>query len=514
MGQQNHYFWAVRPQRRGVSVIWPIAGIVVASGVGLAAWKMIDGRGSGNGDERSLVKEVELGRFEHFVVERGDLESAENTEIRCQVQGRGMSGTPILKIRPAGEYVKKGDFLVSFDDSLLQTELVKQEGLHANNKALRIQAENTLATAKAAVDEYVNGTSKQELELARSEVFVAEENLRRAQESLRFSERLAARNYINAVQLDAERFAVKKSVKDLEAARTKLDVVQNHTYPKMAASLRAEISKANAQLVAAQAAERLDEKQLEYLKDQIAKCYIVAPQDGQIVYAMQGERNRDEQVVIEEGTVVREGQVVIRLPDTKRMRVRAVINESRINLIKTGAPVKIELDADPDNELDGVISAVEAFPIPRRWHSTVKEYGAIVDVTSQSPMLRPGLRAKVRIFVDRLDDVLQVPIQAVVEHEGGHYCLVWDGESWAAKRVDLGPNNDQFVVIRDGLTAGDPVARDPRQYLGEVDFPTVSADASSTPKVAGSTRRGGRRGSADRKANAERKTEAGPTSGG
>jgi multidrug efflux pump subunit AcrA (membrane-fusion protein) len=511
MGQDNSYFRAAS-QRRGVSVIWPLAGIVVASGVGLAVWKWGDARGNGNGDETSLVVPVSLGRFEHFVVERGDLESAENVEIRCQVQGRGMTGTPILKIRPAGEYVKKGDFLVSFDDSLLQTELVKQEGLHANNKALRIQAENILATAKAAYEEYINGTSKQELELARSEMFVAEENLRRAQESLRFSERLAARNYINAVQLDAERFAVKKASKDLEAAQTKLDVVQNHTYPKMAASLKAEISKADAQLTAALAAEKLDEKQLEYLKDQIAKCYIVAPQDGQVVYAMQGERNRDEQVVIEEGTVVREGQVVIRLPDTKQMRVRAVINESRINLIRKGAPVKVELDADPDNELDGVISAVEAFPIPRRWHSTVKEYGAIVDVTSQSPMLRPGLRAKVRIFVDRADNVLQVPIQSVVEHQGGHYCLVRDDEKWTAKRVDLGPNNDKFVVVRDGLAAGDSVAIDPRSYLDEVDLPA----GSPTSKVADKPRRGGRRGANERKPDleADRKAESGPTSGG
>jgi multidrug efflux pump subunit AcrA (membrane-fusion protein) len=212
-------------------------------------------------------------------------------------------------------------------------------------------------------------------------------------------------------------------------------------------------------------------------------------------------------VVIEEGTVVREGQVVIRLPDTKQMRVRAVINESRINLIRKGAPVKIELDADPDNELDGVISAVEAFPIPRRWHSTVKEYGAIVDITSQSPMLRPGLRAKVRIFVDRADNVLQVPIQSVVEHQGGHYCLVRDDEKWTAKRVDLGPNNDKFVVVRDGLASGDSVAIDPRPYLDEVDLPA----GSPTSKVADKPRRGGRRGG-DR--GGERKSEAGENSGG
>lgn len=500
MGQKNQHVAALRLSRRGLSVIWPLAGVMVASGVGLAVWKWTDlSADKAGAADTSLVLPVNLGRFEHFVVERGDLESSENVEIRCQVQGRGTTGTPILKIRPAGEYVKKGDFLVSFDDSLLQTELVRQQGLYANNKALRIQAENTLATAKAALDEYVNGTSKQELELARSEVFVAEENLRRAEESLRFSERLAARNYITAVQLDAERFAVKKAAKDLEAARTKLDVVQNHTYPKMAASLRAEISKAQAQLVAAEMAERLDQKQTEYLKDQIAKCYIVAPQDGQVVYAMQGERNRDEQVVIEEGTIVREGQVVIRLPDTRQMRVRAVISESRINLIKKNAPVKIELDADPDSELDGVVAEVDAFPIPRRWHSSVKEYGAMVNVTSQSPMLRPGLRAKVRIFVDRVDNVLQVPIQSVVEHEGAHYCLVQADKHWAAKRVDLGPNNDKHVVIRDGLAAGELVAIDPRQYLDDIELPA----GSPTRQMAESTRRGPRRERPDRKSDAQ-----------
>ncbi|RIK78002.1 MAG: hypothetical protein DCC68_16155 [Planctomycetota bacterium] len=454
--------------------IWwgTIAGLVVVGAlVASGAAYFGDGSGTQTDVAAAILQPVSRGPFEHFVVERGELESSNNEEVRCLVKAETGTGTAILKIVPSGKFVKKGDFLIQFDDSALRTQLTQQKIYVANAQAAKTQNETALKTAEAALQEYINGTSKQEQELARGEVFVAEENLRRAEEYLRFAERLAAVNYINAVQLDAERFAVQKAGKDLEAAKTKLDVLQNHTYQKMVAQLNGAIAQANAMLTASEATLALESSRLHVLETQVANCRVVAPNDGQVVYATSNDRRRDEQVIIEEGAIIREGQTVIRLPDAKQMQVKATINESRINHVRPGAIAKIELDSNPGTFYDAYVESVDAFPMAGRWSSSTKEYGAIVKITSPTDNLRPGLRAKVTVIVSREPDVLQVPVQSIVERNGINYCLVSSDNKLTAKPVEIGANNDKFVVVHSGLSEGEQVALDGKQYAESVEFP-------------------------------------------
>jgi multidrug efflux pump subunit AcrA (membrane-fusion protein) len=86
----------------------------------------------------------------------------------------------------------------------------------------------------------------------------------------------------------------------------------------------------------------------------------------------------------------------------------------------------------------------------------------LVRVIDPPAGLRPGQRAKVKIYTDRRDNVLQSPIQSVVVRDNNHYCLIRDGQGqWRVQQVAVGPNNDSFVVIESGLSDGDQVALNP-----------------------------------------------------
>lgn len=85
--------------------------------------------------------------------------------------------------------------------------------------------------------EYLEGTYLQERQTIESEVFVAEENLNRAKEYFTYSEKLASKGYVNELQLEADRFAVEKANKDLDAAKTKLHVLDEFTKAKMLSTL-------------------------------------------------------------------------------------------------------------------------------------------------------------------------------------------------------------------------------------------------------------------------------------
>ena len=105
--------------------------------------------------------------------------------------------------------------------------------------------------------------------------------------------------------------------------------------------------------------------------------------------------------------------------------------------------------------------------------------------------LRPGQRAKVHIFVDSQPDVLQAPIQSVVERDGKYYCLVKrDDRTWQLREVEVGSNNDSFVVVEKGLAVGDQVALNPELLWEDStrDIPEPGKDAA--PEAADVARTG------------------------
>ena len=225
----------------------------------------------------------------------------------------------------------------------------------------------------------------------------------------------------------------------------------------------------------------LSTSRLADIQEQIIKCKVLAPSEGQVVYANDERRG----VVIEEGAIIRDNQVVVRLPDIKNMEVAVRINESHVNRIETGQIAKIELDADPDNPLDGEVRQVAAYPFPLRWHGAPLEYDTKVTVINPPSSLRPGLRAKVKIYFESQLGVLQVPLASVMEHDESHYCLVRTDTGWDTRRVTIGTNNNTHVVIKNGVSEGDVVTLTPfrfiqRSELGEQNDRQTSA---ATKKV-------------------------------
>lgn len=474
--------------RRAFSLVGLMGALVVLAGMaGAAVWWFSPALLNRETQETILSDPVKVGAFVYDVVERGEVESSSNVEVRSEVQSRGAGGgVAIIQIVPEGTIVQPGDFLVKMDDSALLNELTQQKILCNTSEAAVIQAASTLATAKIAKQEYLDGTFKQEEATLLSEVFVAEENLRRAEAYAEYSKTLLAKNYYTQAQYDADLFAVEKAKTDLELANTKLEVLRKYTQAKMVEQLDADIKTAEANLKSQQESNQLDRDKLALIQQQIDKCTITAPASGQVVYANESGRRGGAEVVIEEGVMVRERQVIIRLPDATKMQVNAKINESRVDYVAEGLPVKVRLDALPGVELDGRVSRVDAYPIPSSWWgSSVKEYGTIVEIDNPPPSIRPGMTAEVAIRVAQIAEAEQVPVHAVFERGGKNWCLtLGPGGKIEPREIEIGITNDKFVVVDAGLDASDRVVANPRKYLNRVDLP-ADAQVSEKEMLAG-----------------------------
>ena len=152
-------------RRRGIST-W-VAIVVVAVPVGGAiAWRLLSG-GNQAADVLDVITcAVERGDFVHVITERGNVESAENEEIRCEVQSLNTAGTRILKIVPEGTKIvpggpylqpadgKPAEPLVEFDSSALVNDRMKQDSTYNASLAALIQAQSVLDTAFIAWEEY------------------------------------------------------------------------------------------------------------------------------------------------------------------------------------------------------------------------------------------------------------------------------------------------------------------------------------------------------------------------
>jgi multidrug efflux pump subunit AcrA (membrane-fusion protein) len=479
-------------------------------------------------DDREAVNDpfihvVQRGPFVHVVAEKGELESSNNVEVRCGVKARKSVGTEMIWVIDEGAEVEKDKLLAQLDSSGLELDRVQQEITCSNAEALMINAKNDYESAVIDKKEYLEGTYKQEQQelqkaifAAQKSIFEAEEARRRSEEYAQYSERLAAKGYITELQLIADRFAVEKAGKDLEEARedlklaqTKLHVLETYTKEKQLKTKDAAIATAKAKATAEETRYKLEMENLQEIEDQIDLCTIKAPAAGTVVYANQRSwRGGSSEFVVEPGAIVRENQVVFRLPDPTQMQVKCEISETDIGLIAVGMPATIRMGTNDDQAMQGEVDKVNEYPEPN-WHSSApKEYLVFVRIDDPPPTLRTGLTAKVEIVVNQVPDAVQVPIQAVWLHGDKHFCFVQDRDGdWYATEVKLGAANNEMVIVESGLDEGVPVTLTPQRYLDEVDLPEIPATATG-PQVDQTAVESGPRGAAAQRDGAPGNPEA------
>lgn len=96
--------------------------------------------------------------------------------------------------------------------------------------------------------------------------------------------------------------------------------------------------------------------------------------------------------------------------DLRKMRVEANVDESDIGKVKPGQTVFFTVDAYPDETFTGRVVQVRLQPINIQ---NVINYTVIIDVENTQLKLKPGMTANVRILIDKRENVLRFPNQAL-----------------------------------------------------------------------------------------------------
>jgi HlyD family secretion protein len=424
----------------------------------------------------------------------GNVESAHNVEISCQVDG----GSTILWIIPDGTQVTEGDELVRFDSSAVEDQLSQQTIVVERAKAAQIAAEHELAAARLALPEYVDGTFVELNEEAGAAIAKAEHDLQLARRMLAATRRLLQFGYATPTQLEANVFGADQAELQVGIARRTKTVLETFHRPKMTQDLQSRLETAEALVRSTTAEYELAQSLLSRCHRQLDKCLVRAPHSGLAIHANEPGRSSGEALQIELGALVRARQAVIWLPDLSTMQVSSLVHESSVMRVHPGQRASVRVRG---RDLPAVVTAVANQPAPtRRSQQHLKYFVVSALIEERSPGLRPGETADLTVLLDYRADVLRAPLQTVVKQEDG--VLVWVDHEGAVepRRIEVGAFGDRMAEIRGGLSEGERLVLNPREKLLQlegVDETQRLRDRRRFDKSASaSTDRGGRHGAA------------------
>jgi len=487
-----------------------LLAVLVAAGAGLAGFAVWTLASDVRGPDQTLVfYTVKRADLPIKVTESGNLQSQVTTEIRCEVENVGgyeRTGTQILTIVTNGEYVKEGDLLVELDSARIQERLDDQELATERSRSQQIQAtaryenqitqnetnlaeaELQLELAELAVKQYEDeegGTFLLDLQLRDLDIQTAEARRLIDETNLKGIEALKKLGYRSKGDLEQARLAALSADKQLASAVSAREELVEYTYLKTTKQLNGTVATKKrsliqverdnkAQLLQAEAskneADRLlakEEEKLAKYKEQLVKCKIYAPHDGMATYATEQSRYSSRSR-IEEGASVHQRQRIITLPDLSVMEVKTTVHESVLDWIQEGMPATVTVEAFSERKYKGSVKSVAVLADPGEWHSSdVKVYTTIVTIDEKVERLKPGMSAVVDIHVERVKDVLSVPVQAVVQVAEDNWCYVDAKGKVELRKVTLGKTNEKFVEIREGLKEGERVVLNPMSLVDE-----------------------------------------------
>ncbi|MEZ4290875.1 MAG: efflux RND transporter periplasmic adaptor subunit [Myxococcota bacterium] len=253
------------------------------------------------------------------------------------------------------------------------------------------------------------------------------------------------------LELDPERRHL-----DLQAARARLaqaraNLRKERSQTERVRQLRAknissvqQLEEAETTLLLAESSVRAEEAAVGVAARALSDASVAAPFAGMVARRS-----------VELGEFVQPGDVLFELVALDPLEVVFALTELDTERVSLGQSVQIRVGAFPDRVFTGTVSFVAPTVDPETRTLRIK-----AEIDNGDALLRPGLFARVSLGVNRRENVLMVPEEAVVQRSGGAsvYRLT-DDDRVERVAVEVGSQLQDRVEIRGDVHAGDRIVR-------------------------------------------------------
>ncbi len=421
-----------------------------------SAAELIPGTSSWREIGPKLTHTITRGDLIVSVTEQGTLESSDNTEIKCKVRGAKI---PIIWVIESGTEVNPGDELVRLGALEFENRVNEVSKWAHVTRAAAQRSKSDVANAELAISEYLDGRYRSELMMLEKDLAIAESDLRTARNMLGHAEMLAERGYASELEVEESTFAVTQADLNVGVKKTEIDVLKGFTKAMELETLNGNLKATKARHEAnKERAKRLVE-QLDLCVADLEYCVVKAERDGLVIHPTAEPWKYAPE--IEEGAKVYMGQTLLLMPDLSKMQVKIGIPEAIVHRIKPGLAARITLR---DETLDGQVSSVASVTAPTsRWTGNIVTYDTIIKLPSVEG-LNLGMSAEVEVIIARHEDVLTIPVAAVVKTAEGDFCWAKTVEGTQRLALELGDTNDVFTIVKAGVKKRDEVFLNPLAF--------------------------------------------------
>jgi len=155
---------------------------------------------------------------------------------------------------------------------------------------------------------------------------------------------------------------------------------------------------------------------------------------------------------INKGEMVNPTVPILTVMDISTIKVELAISEDLITKIKKGSRHKVYFDAYPKKMFTGIVS--EIFPTINPQSRT---FSCFLHIPNPQDLIKPGMFARVKLELEKHQNVLCVPQGAVFNRGLDNYLYVVFGNKAKLKQVKLGIQDLEKVEIIEGLTYNEEV---------------------------------------------------------
>ncbi len=488
--------------------VFLILALLAASALYFFAAREAVHAGTRENPENTDWVKVRKGDFEILYRDEGDLRPVKVTALSFLRWGK------VSHLVPEGTVVKKGDKLVGMetkdledqarqhqeDLTVAQRNLAQQEQLR-DLELKRLQTDLMAEKDRAALaalkeQDILSHPSNIEKEEARNILEGAQAGLAAAQADLEAFEPLVGKGFGKVSELDAKRTALEKSRIELQRAemKTRQVLAGKKAEERQKAALEREQGALGLKLKEIDFEDQADnlnakvrgnQREVEHIQRkldrsnlQLEKSWLAAPHDGIVVYRMVRQGNKK----IEIGEWVGPWFSPVELPNYEKMKVRTQVPESFVRRLEArfegqpdgsgrreGSKARVIVKTLPDRVYNARVTWIDGWARDRNAKlseadiraqglSGVRVFDVEVELEESDPQrLREGFKASVEFPVETLTNVISLPVRAVSNREGlPHVQVLKDGAAvW--RKVELGPQSMERVVIKSGLEEGDNV---------------------------------------------------------
>jgi RND family efflux transporter MFP subunit len=414
-----------------------VGGAVAALLLVVIAWTMLPGATS-TGDE--LEATVQQGEFRVTVTTTGELRARHSVQIQGppNAQQAQQFQMKIASIVPEGSLVKAGDVVAELDRSGLASRLteVSLALQKAEAQYSQAQLDSTLALSQAREEIRTLEYALEERRLAKEQATYEAPTIRRQAEiDLEKAQRTfeqAKENYKTRTQQSIAK--MREVGSDVERQRNHLGVVQN-----------------------------------------VMEGFTIrAPAAGMVIYAKEWN-GRKKQV----GSQVTPWEpAVATLPDLSEMESITYVNEIDVRKIAVGQAVRLSLDADPSKRLTGKVKSV-ANVGEQRPNADAKVFEVVVAVEGRDTTLLPGMTTSNGVEIAAIPDAIFIPLEAMAVVDSVPIVYTRSGGRLVRQEIETGAMNENEIVVRRGLAAGDRVLL--VAPSGAASLPLIRLEPGKTP---------------------------------